>query len=118
MENNFEIFIMADPITAWKRLGYKECEYNEYGDSEMIEIEQGLSIYTVFIEEDGTFEIPEGYHGRIDSDEEFFELVKIDENYYDKEPISTIAPGRYKIENDTIRRIDEGDSTTISRIYY
>ena len=104
MENNIEIFIMSDSDTMREFLGYEE---DESVSQDVIEIEQGLSVDTIEIEEDGTFEIPEGYHGQIESEQEFFQLVQIDEDYFEKEPLSRIEPGHYQIEDDTIKKLDE-----------
>lgn len=104
MGNNIKIFIMSDSDTICEFLEYEE---DESISQDLIEIEQGLSVDTIEIEEDGTFEIPEGYHGQIESEQELFQLVQIDEDYFEKEPLSWIEPGRYQIEDDTIKKLDE-----------
>lgn len=108
MENNIEIFIIPDYDTIRESLGLDEYEA---ANPDMMEVEQGLAVDPIEIADDNTFEIPEGYYGQIKSDHEFFELIEFDENQFAKEPLSRIAPGRYKIEGDSIRKIyEENDS--------
>jgi hypothetical protein len=105
-ENEFdiEIYTIPDVDTVRKHLGYEEYEQI---NPDVIELQQGIDIDTIEIEEDGTFKILEGYYGQIESEQEFYELVQIDEDYYEKEPLNRIEPGRYKIEGDTIKKIDD-----------
>ena len=103
MENNVEIFIIPDVETVRENLGYDE---NEYVSQELIEIQQGLDVDTVEIDEDGTFEIPEGYHGQIESDEEYYELTTYDDGFEERVPLRWIAPGRYQIKDDIVKKIE------------
>lgn len=102
MYNDIEIRIFADDDTLMNELGYGEYEIE---DSDEIELERGNSYDTVYIEDDGTFEIPDGYQGEIDSDQDFDILVEVEEGCFVKEPLGYISPGRYKIENNCIQRI-------------
>lgn len=104
MANNINIFIIPDYDTIRESLGLDEYEV---ANSDMMEIEQGLAVDPIEIADDNTFEIPEGYYGQIESDQVFFELIEFDENQFVKEPLSRISPGRYKIEEDSIRKIYE-----------
>lgn len=106
MENNIEVFIMPDEETVRKNLGFDE--YEPVG-RDLIEFQQGLDIDTVEIEDDGTFEIPEGYHGQIQSDIEYYELITYDDDFEEREPIRWLNPGRYQIKDDTIKKIDDED---------
>lgn len=108
-ENEFdmEIYIIPDVDTVRKHLGYEDYEQV---NPDVIELQQGIDIDTIEIEEDGTFKIPEGYYGQIESDQEFYELVQIDEDYYEKEPLNRIEPGRYQIEGGTIKKIEDNGS--------
>jgi hypothetical protein len=111
MENNIEIIIMSDVETVRENLGYDEFE--PVGQ-DLIEFQQGIDIDTVEIEDDGTFEIPEGYHGQIQSDTEYYELITFDDSFEEREPIGWLNPGRYQIKDDTIKKIDDRDR----RFYY
>lgn len=111
MENNIEIIIMPDVETVRENLGYDEFE--PVGQ-DLIEFQQGIDIDTVEIEDDGTFEIPEGYHGQIQSDTEYYELITYDDGFEEKEPIGWLNSGRYQIKDDTIKKIDDGGR----RLYY
>ena len=111
MENDIEIFIMPDVETVHENLGYDEFE--PVGQ-DLIEFQQGIDIDTVEIEDDGTFEIPEGYHGQIQSDTEYYELITFDDSFEEREPIGWLNPGRYQIKDDIIKKIDDRDR----RFYY
>ena len=111
MENNIEIFIMPDVETVRENLGYDEFE--PVGQ-DLIEFQQGLDIDTVEIEDNGTFEIPEGYHGQIQSDIEYYELITYNDGFEEREPIGWLNLGRYQIKDDTIKKIDDGNR----RLYY
>lgn len=111
MENNIDIFIMPNVETVRENLGYDEYEPVS---QEVIEFQQGVDIDTIEIEDDGSFEIPEGSHGQIQSDEEYYELITFDDSFEEREPIGWLNPGRYQIKDDTIKKIDDRDR----RFYY
>lgn len=104
MYNDIEINIFADDDTLMRDLGYDDYEPE---DSDELDLEKGYSYDSVEIEDDGTFEIPSGHRGEIESNQEFYELVEIEEGCFVKEPLGYISSGRYKIENNCIQKIGE-----------
>lgn len=102
MYDNIEIHLVPDYETLGDALGYDDTERE---DSDLMELEQGNYIEDAEIDDDGTFEIPENHHGVIESDQAFYELVEIEKGHFVKELARDLESGRYKIEDDTIRRI-------------
>ena len=105
MYDDIEIRLVADGDTLRNELGYDG--YDEYDDSEEQELERGYSYDSVEIEDDGTFVIPDGYQGEIESFQDFYELVEVEAGCFERDPVGYISPGRYKIEDDCIRKIGE-----------
>lgn len=102
MYDNVEIHLVPDYETLGDNLGYDDTERE---DSDLLELEQGNYIEDAEIEDDGTFEIPEDYHGEIESDQDFYVLVERGRGHFEKEAAYYIEQGRYKIEGDTIKRL-------------
>ena len=88
-----------------------------YDDSNTIELleRQGLEAYQIEVNDGETFEIPEGFIGRINQDEQtFYKKVLVDEDmdYYEKEEIQDDLPaGLYQLDQDeiTVKQIYQTD---------
>ncbi len=82
--------------------------YDDTNDKELLE-QQGLEAYPIEVNDGETFEIPQGFIGRIvDKDQTYYMRVKIDDelDYYDKEEIMDDLPaGQYMLDEDTITPI-------------
>lgn len=102
MYDNIEIHLVPDYETLGDSLGYDDTERE---DTDLLELEQGNYIEDAEIDDDGTFEIPEDYHGELESDQDFYVLVERGKGHFEKEPVYYLEAGRYKIEGDTIKRI-------------
>lgn len=84
--------------------GFADDEYNLDEISDII----SQNIEYLEVEEGKVFEIPKGYKGQIEQDQELYRLIEFDENQFFKEPIEErLSSGRYIIEGDCIRKIEE-----------
>ena len=90
------------------------CEdygFDYYDDSNTREVleQQGQEAYPIEVNDGETFEIPEGFIGRINQDEQtFYKKVLVDEDmdYYEKEEIQDDLPaGLYQLDQDEINLI-------------
>lgn len=83
-------------------------DYNDTNEKELLE-QQGLEAYHIEVNDGETFEIPEGFIGRINQDEQtFYKKVLVDEDmdYYEKEEIQDDLPaGLYQLDQDEINLI-------------
>ena len=104
MKNDIEIYIMPDKNT----LGQLSIDPYDTDDCEGLGYQQGIDVDTIDFEEDGTFEIPDGYVGQIESTEELFVWVEIGANQFERESLTYIYPGKYRFKDDyTIEKIGE-----------
>ena len=96
------------------------CEdygFDYYDDSNTREVleQQGQEAYPIEVNDGETFEIPEGFIGRINQDEQtFYKKVLVDEDmdYYEKEEIQDDLPaGLYQLDQDeiTVKQIYQTD---------
>lgn len=85
-------------------LGYNE---NDEVNIDSLLFQQGFDIDMVDVDDDERFEIPVGFVGEIDNEEEsFFLKTMIDDDLWDKEEIfDELEAGIYLLEGDTITLI-------------
>ena len=87
---------------------YLGIEYDELDDNlaEYIQVQQGNDIDTVEISVDGYFEIPEGYYGQIDDNDDYYEEYYIVNDCENGIPTTSILyrlkPGKYRIVGNHI----------------
>ena len=83
-------------------------DYNDTNEEELLG-QQGLEAYHIEVNDGESFEIPEGFIGRINQDEQtFYKKVLVDEDmdYYEKEEIQDDLPaGLYQLDQDEINLI-------------
>lgn len=83
-------------------------DYYDTNEKELLE-QQGVETYHIEVNDGETFEIPEGFIGRINQDEQtFYKKVLVDEDmdYYEKEEIQDDLPaGLYQLDQDEINLI-------------
>lgn len=83
-------------------------EYDELDDNlaEYIQVQQGCDLDTVEISDGGYFEIPEGYYGQIDDNEDYYEEYYIVNDFYNGFPttyiLDRLKPGKYRIVGNHI----------------
>ena len=88
--------------------------YDDSNTREVLDL-QGLEAYQIEVNDGETFEIPEGFIGRINQDEQtFYKKVLVDEDmdYYEKEEIQDDLPaGLYQLDQDeiTVKQIYQTD---------
>ncbi len=88
--------------------------YDDTNERELLE-QQGLEAYHIEVNDGESFEIPQGFNGRIDQDEQnFYKKVLVDEgmDYYEKEEIQDDLPsGLYQLDQDeiTVKQIYQTD---------
>jgi hypothetical protein len=79
--------------------------YDDTNDKELLE-QQGLEAYPIEVNDGETFEIPQGFIGRIEQDEQnYYKKVLVDEDmdYYEKEEILGDLPaGQYILNKNAI----------------
>ena len=96
------------------------CEdygFDYYDDSNTREVleQQGQEAYQIEVNDGETFEIPEGFTGRIEQDEQnYYKKVLVDEDmdYYEREVIQDDLPsGIYQLDKDeiTVKQIYQTD---------
>ncbi len=91
------------------------CEDYGLDYNDTILEQQGLEAYHIEVNDGETFEIPEGFIGRINQDEQtFYKKVLVDEDmdYYEKEEIQDDLPaGLYQLDKDeiTVKQIYQTD---------
>lgn len=89
-------------------------DYYDTNEKELLE-QQGLEAYHIEVNDGETFEISEGFIGRINQDEQtFYKKVLVDEDmdYYEKEEIQDDLPaGLYQLDKDeiTVKQIYQTD---------
>lgn len=80
-------------------------DYYDTNEKELLE-QQGLEAYHIEVNDGETFEIPEGFTGRIEQDEQnYYKKVLVDEDmdYYEKEEILGDLPaGLYILNKNAI----------------
>jgi hypothetical protein len=80
-------------------------DYYDTNEKELLE-QQGLEAYHIEVNDGEIFEIPEGFIGRIDQDEQnYYKKVFVDEDmdYYEKEEILGDLPaGQYILNKNAI----------------
>ena len=83
-------------------------DYNDTNEEELLG-QQGLEAYHIEVNDGETFEIPEGFIGRINQDEQtFYKKVLVDEDmdYYEREVIQDdLLSGQYKLDEYTVTLI-------------
>ena len=79
--------------------------YDDTNERELLE-QQGLETYHIEVNDGESFEIPKGFIGRIEQDENnFYIKVLVDEDmdYYERETIQDDLPaGRYQLDQNVI----------------
>lgn len=100
-----EILIMPTIEYLRDLRGYDEFD-EENGDALLYE--QGYEGVTEVIENGESFEIPTNHIGRIMDEKEYYFLVEIMDNVYDKELAndSELIEGEYMLEGDIIKTIE------------
>ena len=89
-------------------------DYIDTNEEELLG-QQGLEAYPIEVNDGETFEIPEGFIGKINQDEQtFYKKVLVDEDmdYYEKEEIQDDLPaGLYQLDQDeiTVKQIYQTD---------
>lgn len=87
---------------------YLGIEYDELDDNfaEYIQTQQGCDLDTVEISDGGYFEIPEGYYGQIDDNEDYYEEYYIVNDFENGIPttyiLDRLKPGKYRIVGNHI----------------
>ena len=80
-------------------------DYYDTNEKELLE-QQGLEAYHIEVNDGETFEIPQGFIGRIEQDEQnYYKKVLVDEDmdYYEKEEILGDLPaGQYILNKNAI----------------
>lgn len=80
-------------------------DYYDTNEKELLE-QQGLEAYHIEVNDGESFEIPQGFIGRIDQDEQnYYKKVFVDEDmdYYEKEEILGDLPaGQYILNKNAI----------------
>ena len=80
-------------------------DYNDTNEEELLG-QRGLEAYHIEVNDGESFEIPQGFIGRIDQDEQnYYKKVFVDEDmdYYDKEEILGDLPaGQYILNKNAI----------------
>ena len=80
-------------------------DYNDTNEEELLG-QQGQEAYPIEVNDGETFEIPEGFIGRINQDEQtFYKKVLVDEDmdYYEREVIQDDLPSvLYQLDKDEI----------------
>lgn len=83
-------------------------DYYDTNEKELLE-QQGLEAYHIEVNDGETFEIPEGFTGRIEQDEQnYYKKVLVDEDMdcYEREVIQDDLPsGQYKLDEYTVTLI-------------
>ena len=89
-------------------------DYNDTNEEELLG-QQGMEAYQIEVNDGETFEIPQGFTGRIDQGEQnYYKKVLVDEDmdYYEKEEILGDLPaGLYQLDKDeiTVKQIYQTD---------
>jgi len=106
--NHFTMYLLILPTIDSLCRDYGYDYFDETNESNLLD-QQGLEAYHIEVNDGETFEIPNGFIGRIEQDEHnYYMKVLIDEDmdYYDKEEIMDDLPaGQYKLDEDTITLI-------------
>lgn len=96
MEEELQVFIMPSFDSTRESLGYEE--YDDYNVDSVL-FKQGFDGVLQNIEDEEIFEIPEGYIGRINSEENYY-LISSEEDLNEKEFYlieDDLPEGRYKL---------------------
>lgn len=99
-----EILINESIDSLREALGYDE--WDEGNDDELL-FRQGYEATPIVVEDGEFFDIPDNYEGQIIDEAPYFIEQEIFDDFFEKQPVFTLAAGAYRLEGDLIIPIED-----------